>query len=64
MDNLLKPRHLKIIGLLIGLAAVVFAIGALSESRNASHTTNPESAVAMAIVALAFVRASEQPLPK
>ncbi len=55
----ISSTHVKYTGLAVAVVAAILAFAGLEQSANASSRTNPESAIAMAIVAYVFVRASE-----
>ena len=62
MDQL--PKYLRYLGLLAAVIAAVLAVASMESKATESHHMNPESAIAMAIVAFVFVRASEPPPPR
>ncbi|MEJ7597435.1 MAG: hypothetical protein WKG01_05955 [Kofleriaceae bacterium] len=57
MDKL--PKYLRYLGLITAVIAVMLAIGSAGSSANESSRLNPESAIALAIAAFVFIRASE-----
>jgi hypothetical protein len=62
MQNL--PKYLRYLGLLAGVVAAILAVASMESSATETHRMNPESAIAMAIVAFVFVRASELSPPR
>jgi hypothetical protein len=58
MKNL--PRYLRIAGLASAVIAAIMALVSVETSTAAIQRRNPESAIAMAIVAFVLIRASEQ----
>ena len=62
MEALLK--YLRPLGLLAAVVAAILALASMESNATETHHMNPESAIAMAIVALVFVRASETLPPR
>jgi len=58
------PRYLRNLGLFAAIVAAILAVASMGSSATETHHMNPESAIAMAIVALVFIRASEHSQPR